>query len=45
MLELKLKNALFPSRYKNCCFSVVLDSYGQDMVRVFIIGAIAEESR
>ena len=43
MLELKPKNALFPPRYKNCCFRVVQDSYGQDMVRIFIIGAIAEE--
>ena len=41
--EIKTNYGLLLSRYKNCCFRVVQDSNGQDMVRVFIIGTIAEE--
>ena len=32
-------------RYNNCCIRIVQDSSGYDMLRIYIIGAIAEENR
>jgi hypothetical protein len=43
MLEINTNYGLLPPRYKICCFEFVQGSHGQDMVRFFIIGTIAEE--